>query len=57
MVGHGLKKGYAEEAFEFGALLRNGGIGHGFDTSDNSGSVAPGRGAQMEPQQKLGIRT
>ena len=34
-----------------------GGIGYGFDTSDNSGSVAPGRGAQMAPQQKLGIRT
>jgi len=51
------QKGYADKAFEFGMLLTNGGIGHGFDTSDNSGSVAPGRGAQMVTQQKLGIRT
>lgn len=43
--------------FEFGALLTKGGSGHGSDTSDNSGFVAPGGGAQMAPQQKLGIRT
>jgi hypothetical protein len=51
------RKGYAEKTFEFGTVLTNGGIGHGFDTSDNSGSLAIGRGAQMAPQQKLGIRT
>ena len=45
------------ESIRILTVLANGGIGHGFDTIDNSGSVAPGRGAQMAPQQKLGIRT
>ena len=50
-------QGLQRKAFEFGTVLTKGGIGHGFDTSDNSGSVAIGRGAQMAPQQQLGIRT
>jgi hypothetical protein len=52
-----MQKVAQRKAFEFGKGLTNGGIGHGFDTSDNSGAVAPGCGAQMAPQQKLGIRT
>jgi len=35
----------------------NGGMSYGFDSSDNSGSFAPGRYAQMVAQQELGIWT